>query len=300
MTKPNFLIIGAAKAGTTAIHNYLKQHPQVYMCPVKEPMFFAFEGEKLNFKGSRSQNINNSITNYEDYKALFSDAATQKAIGESSPIYLYSEKAPERISHYLPDAKLIVILRNPIERAYSHYLMLVRNGVEKPNQFIQAIQNEGERDKNRLLPAIPYISGGFYYSQLSRYFDRFGVDQIKIYLYEDLVADSTALLKDIFKFIDVSPDFEPDVSTKHNVSGVPKNRLLKSLVDENNLIKSVAKSLFPDSFRKEMSSKINKFNLDKPSIPPEARSLLKSTYQQEVLNLQNLIHRDLSFWLHKN
>lgn len=299
MPKPNFLIIGAAKAGTTAIHNYLRQHPEIYMSSVKEPMFFAFEGEKVNFRGSRSHNINNSITCIKDYESLFDGVTKEIAIGESSPIYLYNQKAPGRIHHHLPDAKIIAILRDPAERAYSHYLMLVRNGVEKPDKFMEALHNERSQIMNQFLPAIPYVGGGFYYSQLKRYFNLFDREQIKIYLYEDLRLDSQKLLKDIFGFIGVATAFSPDVSVKHNVSGVPKNRFIKTLMNQDNPLKLVAKSLLPQKFRKNIYSQINQLNMDKPTIPDEAKHCLQSIYKSEILNLQELIQRDLSAWLIK-
>ena len=131
MILPNFLIIGSAKAGTTSLHYYLNQHPEIYMTAVKEPRFFALEGKNLNFSGPDKDIINStSVTTYEEYIALFEEVSSEKAIGETSPLYLYSEKAIQRIHHYLPDVKLIVILRNPIDRAFSCYTHLLREGYE--------------------------------------------------------------------------------------------------------------------------------------------------------------------------
>src|SRR3954452_17434204 len=123
MTMPNFLIVGAAKSGTTSLYYYLKQHPQVFVSPVKEPKFFAYEGEKVVYRGpGDAENNRRLVNNLADYRALFGGANGAKAIGEASPVYLYSPKACERIRHYLPDAKLFVILRDPAERAYPSFL----------------------------------------------------------------------------------------------------------------------------------------------------------------------------------
>ena len=141
MVMPNFLVIGAAKAGTTSVYEYLKQHPQIWMSPLKETNFFALEGETLNFRGPGDQDYINrfSITKIEDYLNLFQGVSNQVAIGEVSPLYLYSLKAPERIRHYTPDTKIIIILRNPVDRAYSSFLHLIRDGREQIRNFAQAL-----------------------------------------------------------------------------------------------------------------------------------------------------------------
>ena len=118
MTLPNFLIIGSAKGGTSSLHYYLRQHPQIFMPDLKEPRFFALEGETLNFQNPDSAINHDSVTNLREYKNLFANAINEIGIGEASPLYLYSEKAVRRIKHYVPDAKLIVILRNPVDRSF--------------------------------------------------------------------------------------------------------------------------------------------------------------------------------------
>src|SRR5688572_7713518 len=130
MVMPNFLIIGAAKAGTTSLYSYLNQHPQIFMSPVKEPNFFALEGEKLNFRGPGDAQVINrySITQLESYRAHFKGITQETCIGEASTLYLDHPKAVERIQHYTPKARLITILRDPVERAFSNFLHAVRDG----------------------------------------------------------------------------------------------------------------------------------------------------------------------------
>lgn len=131
MTLPNFLVIGAHKAGTTALYNYLKQHPQVYMSPAKEPRFFALEGKNLKFLGPKKDPGNRCrFTTLEAYRELFQGVSSEVAIGEASTLYLYSQEAPKRIQHYIPDAKLIAILRNPIKRAYSNFVHAMQDDRE--------------------------------------------------------------------------------------------------------------------------------------------------------------------------
>src|SRR3954452_18181658 len=130
MTMPNFLILGAAKAGTTALYHYLKQHPEVCMSEIKETNFFALMGKPLDFRGpGDDEHINRfSVTTWGDYQSRFPDRTDARAVGEASPLYLYSPDAPGRIARWMPKAKLVVILRDPVARAYSAFLHLVRGG----------------------------------------------------------------------------------------------------------------------------------------------------------------------------
>ncbi len=157
MAMPNFLIIGAAKAGTTALYSYLKQHPQIYMSPEKEPHFFAFEGEQPNFGGTAGKQewLNRTvITDIETYRKQFQKVSREIAIGEASALYLYIPKAVERINHYIPDVKLITILRNPIERAYSAFLFQIRDELEPITDFAQALEEEKIRINKNWYPFI--------------------------------------------------------------------------------------------------------------------------------------------------
>ncbi|HHP7229388.1 MAG TPA: sulfotransferase [Xenococcaceae cyanobacterium] len=293
---PNFLIIGAAKAGTTSLYSYLKQHPQIYMSPIKEPRFFALEGEKLDFRGP-TQSINQtSVTTLAEYHQLFQEVTTETAIGEASTVYLSSPKAPERIKHHLPDVKLIAILRDPSERAFSSYTHLVRDGYETLS-FTEAIAAEAIRIEENWQPLWYYQKRGFYYQQLQRYLELFKPEQIKIYLYEDLAIDSAALIQDVTRFLGVDDTFTPD-STRKNVSGIPKNRLLQNLLTKKNPIKSVLKPLLPEPLRQSVLQSLTKSNLGaKPTLSSEMRQKLIAIYREDILKLQDLIHRDLSQWL---
>ena len=296
MTLPNFLIIGAAKAGTTSLSVYLEQHPQVYMCPGKEPRFFALEGEKLDFRGP-AQGINHtSVTSLEEYCRLFQEVSQESAIGEASTLYLSSPKAPQKIKHYLPHAKLIAVLRDPVERAFSSYMHLVRDGYETLS-FAEGLEAEEDRIKEKWQPLWYYKQRGFYYEQLKRYFALFEPEQLKIYLYEDLAADSTAVVQDIACFLGVDPSFTPEI-TRENMSGVPKSRWLQNLFTKDNPLKSAFKPLFSEQLRRSITEKVKKKNLGaKPTLSPEIRQRLLALYREDILKLQELIERDLSKWL---
>lgn len=294
---PNFIILGAAKSGTTALYHYLKQHPQIYLSPIKETEFFAFEGEELNFQGPKDL-PRLSITTLEDYQAQFKDVGDETAIGEASPVYLYSSKAPERIHNYLPDAKLIVILRDPIERAYSQFLMFIRDGREPLQNFMQAVDEEDTRIAQNWAWGWHYLQLGLYHQQLKRYFERYPQEKIKIYLYEELKSNSAGVLKDIFDYLEVDDTFIPNTSVKHNISGIPQNKLIQSWLYEKNIIKKIVKPFLPEKLRKDIFIKLKKKQtLRKPELSSEVRQPLLPFFQEDILRLQELIGKDLSGWL---
>ena len=299
MTIPNFVIIGAAKSGTTSLYRYAKQHPAIYMSPIKEPKFFALEGETLDFRGpgDRQRMENGWITTFEEYSELFRSVTDETAIGEASSLYLYDANAPARIQRYVPHAKLIAILRDPAERAYSNFLHMVRIGVEPVTDFGEALREEETRINSRWMPSWHYTQRGFYYAQLRRYFDRFEQSQIKVYLYEDLAADAGRVLKDLFDFLGVDSTFAPDVSERHNVSGMPRHRTVHGFLTYANPIKSVLKAVVPSGALKRVAQRIRKQNLVRTPVSPEVRSQLIDTYRDDILKLQEIIRRDLSKWL---
>ena len=147
MRLPDFLVIGAAKAGTSAFFRYIEQHPQVYASPIKEPHFFGLEGDSLIFQGPPGNEVkeNKAIRNIDDYQALFQAAPAQSLVVEASVSYLYLPKAAQRIKYYLPNVKLITMLRNPVERAYSSFLHLMRDGREPLKDFSQGLKAEKDR-----------------------------------------------------------------------------------------------------------------------------------------------------------
>lgn len=295
MVMPNFLIIGAQKAGTTSLYHYLNQHPQIYMSSIKEPHFFTLEGEDYDFNGPNGKLQLNPefITTLDAYQRLFEGVTHETAIGEASPSYLYSSKAPERIQHHIPDVKLIVILRNPIDRAYSSFLHCIRGGYEPLRDFEQALQQEEERIRNNWGRRWHYKAHGFYGVQLKRYFERFDRNQIQVYLYEDLCNNSTGLVQDIFKFLQLDETVTPNISTKHNVSEMKGNKFFYTLQQGLSPFKNIIKPLIPEQLR----GSFRKQALIKPPFPPKLRQELIELYREDILHLQNLINRDLSQWL---
>jgi Sulfotransferase family len=297
MTLPNFFVIGTGKCGTTSLYHYLKQHPQIYMSPLKEPDFFRFEGEPPCFKGPGDERYTHRvITRLEDYRALFAGVSDEPAIGEASQSYL-RPKAAHRIRHYIPEAKLIAVLRDPVERAYSAYLALVRDGREWLD-FDGALKEEEARAKANWHGSWRYRHGGFYCSRLRRYYELFGRDQIRVYLYEDLKGDPVGMTHDIFRFLEVDDTFVPDTSLRYNVSGIPRSRALHTFLNRPNRLKTVVGSVLPGGPRNRLSANMRNRNLtEPPPLPESTRKELTDAYREDILELQDLIGRDLSGWL---
>lgn len=303
---PNFLIVGAQKAGTTALYQYLGQHPDVYMSPIKEPHFFAFESRDLDFRGPRDrETLGHMVVKDERaYRELFADAG-EKARGEASAMYLYMEEAVGGIGRHAPDAKLVAVLRSPADRAYSSFLHMVRDGREPISDFGEALAAEEERIAGNWSPIWHYRRMGFYHEQISRYREAFGPERLRVYLYEDLERNPEGVLRDIHEFIGVDSSFVPDVSSRYNASGVPKSKRLHALhrfLLRPNPVKAAFKPFFPKKLRRRMVegslNTLRNRNLVKPPFPEEVRRSLIKGYTEDVARLETLIRRDLSGWLH--
>lgn len=308
MVMPNFFIIGAAKSGTTTLYHRLKQHPQIYMTPIKETNFFAFEGEKLDFTGVKvTESINSYnkeiITDISSYRQQFDNVNQEIAIGESCPSYLYIPKAAENIKRYTPQAKLIVILRDPIERAYSNFLHNIRERTEYYDDFLQAIDAESWRVKNGWWWGFHYVQTSLYYEQLKRYFDIFDESQIKVFLFSQLKNNYKSLYSDIYKFLEVEGveliETQSNLKKKYNSTGIPTSRLLDNLIKDDSPVKRIYQLLIPSkSIRQKITAKVNLLNpLIKPDITLEIREKLLPLFRQDTLRVQNLIQQDLSKWL---
>jgi sulfotransferase family protein len=297
MTLPNFLIIGAQKSGTSAIYAYLSQHPQVFASEIKEPAFFAFEGAQRIFAGPDDARAGRYIVrDLERYRRLFRTVGDRARAGEASSIYMYAPQAAERIRHYIPNAKLIAVLRDPVDRAYSAYRHLVRDGRETLS-FEEGLAAEPSRTAANWHPIFHYKQRGFYYAQLRRYFELFSREQIAVYTYDEFKADPRALLKSMFVFLDIDPDFQPDMSVRHNVSGIPKSRLLHAIIGRPSRAKDLVKRLLPAGAQRLHAALMRRnIVVTEPRIAPETERALQEEYREDIVQLESLIGRDLSAW----
>lgn len=287
MPFPNFFLIGASRSGTTSTYNYLKAHPEIFMSPVKEPRYFAYRDKKMDHKGLTDKyHINrSSVPDSNNYQKLFSgaDENQHKAVGEASPVYLYSEVAAKEIHKDIPDAKLIAILRDPVQRAYSDYLNMLRLGRDFCEPFEKAVELEDKRIKNNWGPFYHYVSKGFYYNQLSRYLKFFDKDQIAVFTHKEFVENTGTVMKKIYAFLEVNPDFEFKNFKTYNRSGVPKNKTLHKIITH---------PLVPlPNFIKNLN-----ITFSKPAMNPKVKKQLQELYANDIKKLEEEFDIDLSHW----
>jgi Sulfotransferase family len=309
---PDFYITGTVKGGTTSLYNYLYEHPDIYMCPVKEPHFFSTDIDPSTFREQYRKMVNVDIDEYirngidsrlvssafvreeKTYLQLFGNVKPSQIMGESSTSYLISKEAASNIYKRNPDAKIIIMLRDPVKRAYSHYLMNYRSGSVKG-----AFQVELEKDmhaepkgwgRTRL-----YADHGFYYEQVKRYLDIFGADKVKIILNEDLSSDTAAVVQDTYSFLGVNPDFHGEFHERHNSATIPVSSFARFLLRQAELIR-VASKIIPKPIRNSIYRNMLVTN-NIPQLDDESKKLLVNIYKDDTKKLQDLIGRDLSHWL---
>ena len=297
--KPTFLILGAMKAGTTALYTQLGTHPEVFMSPVKEPNYFAFAGQDLNFQAPidrRPDGINHtSITDWDAYRALYDAADPDQARGEASHTSLYWPDAANNVKRRVPDARLIAILRNPVERAYSEYLHFRRDGDEPLDSFAAALDAEEERIRNGWAMGR-YVDRGRYDEQLARYVQRFDREQLRVVLHEDLLQSPETVLRSLCSHIGVDPSVELQRDRRVNKSGVPENPWVHAVLTGLQPVRDALGPLIPDRVV-DWANALKNRNLEKPAMRPATRRRLIDRYRPHVRALEDLLDRDLSHWL---
>jgi hypothetical protein len=293
---PNFLVIGAAKSGTTSLYHYLGQHPEVFMSPVKEPRFLALENGVHAFAGPNDDYVlRDSCLTFESYAALFEGARDEQAVGEASTIYLDSGSAPDNIQRRLPDVRLIAILRDPAERAYSAFLNQVRLGTEPEVDFARALALEPERCAAGWFHFWRYRERGFYYRHLVRYYQRFAADRIHVCLYEDLQRDPRSLLSDLFRFLGVNPSFTPAMQHHHNTSTGPSAAWRRRIPGRTSIERNL-KAMLPERLFRGLGRVLRTPGTAPPALDPGLRADLVAAYRDDITALEQLIGRDLSAW----
>jgi hypothetical protein len=294
--KPNFIIIGAMKAATTSLYTYLKQHPDVFMTSIKEPMFFNSLNTENDFvlQGRKTK----KITSFDEYYSLFERVENETAIGEASPAYIYNKNCATLIKEHLPAVKIIAILRQPVERAYSNFLHAKRADREPIENFEDAFNAEEERIEKNWSPLYHYKTKGHYYQQLKRYIDLFPENQIKVILFKDIISNPQKVSKEVFDFLEVDNSFTPNTSKKANGAGKPKGVAgwIVMKLRKNNLIPNIEFSKYLPEFivsyiLKTIYSKPEK--IDNKTI----NTLTNKYYKEDIKQLEKLIERDLSNWL---
>jgi hypothetical protein len=293
---PDFLIIGAYKCGTTSLVEYLGQHSQVFLPWLQEPNYFAYPAD-IRSKSRKPEVDWESIyrrhraRTIDQYHALFEDAPVGVMLGECSPEYMRSEHAWRRIQDTVPDVKLLALLRNPTDRAYSDYQAFVRDSIEQET-FEEAI-----RRPHGVEPGHQYVATGFYGAQLTPYFKAFPREHIKVLLTEDLRTGGTQLLHGVCEWLGIqSSDWQPDLSTTRNISGRPGNLAVSTAYRLRRHLRPWLKPMVPDWAQRRADGLLAS-GLRRETMTPETRRELIEMYRDDIHVLEGLIDRDLSAWM---
>lgn len=297
---PNFLIVGMAKCGTSSLSKYLQQHPDIFISTPKEPRFITSQFSPFPLNGPKDDKVEAwYVKDLDSYKNLFESANT-KAIGEASADTLFFHQGSiPTIKKYFGNPKIIIILRNPVKRAFSAYQHLVRDERESLS-FEEALNLEPDRIKKNFELIYFYKAASLYYTAVKAFMEAF--PEVKVVLSNDLSENPQQVLSEVFSFLEVDDDFTVDTSLKHNISGLPKSRILHNILHEENfirkLIRPLARTFLPtQQAREQMVNNLKAKNFNRLKIDPQTKKDLTEFFTDDVQKTQELIGRDLSKWL---
>lgn len=281
---PNFFIVGAAKAGTTSLYRFLAQHPQVFMSGIKEPHFFSAVSPRKEQK-----DIVKTVSDERCYRRLFEGSAGYIAVGESSPSYLSELGTAERINRIIPDAKAIILLRDPIARAHSHYLMDVRTGIQRQS-FWDAIQSDYAKSEKGWGVSHMYVELGMYHLQVKHYLDVFGRKRVLILTSEELSLRTCDALCRVAMFLGIDPaQFkEVDVTYPHNQFAAPSSKFALSVL-RSQWVKLTVRLVTSVKFRQHLRDRFLLAKTAKPEIDAQTKEFLRSIYEPELEKLEALL-----------
>jgi hypothetical protein len=293
---PKFIISGVARCGTTSLFYYLNQHPEIGMSKVKEPKYFSSIDLNLPQKGVGDDTVFSKVVKDEiNYGKLFTGLEKFKTIGEgSSDCFYYHRTVIPRIKEKLGDVKIIVCLRNPVERAFSAYNNLVRDSREHLD-FLKGLEAEQERIDGNWDWMYHYKEGSLYAEALEHYQKEF--TNVKVIFFDDIELDTQKVLRELFMFLGVNPKITIDTSTKYSHSGKPKSKLVSLLASRKNPIifwvRQITLKLIPRKYLEKAASKM----FEKDAIDTETLKHLKTFFEEDILKLQILTNRNLKNWL---
>jgi hypothetical protein len=285
---PNFFLVGAAKAGTTSLRVYLSQHPQVFFPRIREPHFFT------QVTLSRRQRLlYETVTDRSKYLHLFKGARRFEVVGDASPSYLWHPEVPARIRQLIPDAKIAMILRDPVERAHSHYLMDYREGVENLDFYEALVHDMCRSDRGWGISSL-YFELGLYARQVRRYLETFPPHRVMILFFEDFSRDVKRALNDLagFLHLDSSATDRIDTSKVHNAYAEPRFQFMRRLAG-GSIPRLLGQTIVPPAAGQLIFERFFLRRANKPPMDPRAHRLLCELYDPEVSALEKILGRSL-------
>ena len=282
----DFFIVGAPKAGTTSLFYYLNKNKGICMSSIKEPNFFSSQDLKIQ----KIYYDSLILDNLKEYERIFTPKNKQQIIGEASVSYLFYPNVANRIFDYNPRSKIIIILRDPVERAFSHYSMDLRLGHVKLS--LDELFDLGLNNKDNLF-FQQYILLGQYYEQVNRYIEVFGRENICVKFYDELKLDASSFYSDILKFLQQENDHNIDFNQPFNKSKLPSNKFIKWLYSWP-IIRKISLIFLPLSVIEFIN--INFFKENNNIINNDLKSKLHSFFLEDIEKLEKLLSKDLNSW----
>jgi hypothetical protein len=296
MKKPDFFIVGVPKCGTTTMHNYLKQHPEIFLPELKE----------LHCFGADFHRINHTPYTKEQYLSFFTGAKNKKRIGDASTSYLHSSTAALEIKEFNPSAKIIIMLRNPVDVMYAYHHTNLYGGFEYIADFEEALNAEDKRkrglcwpDRSGILECLFYREVVRYSKHIRRYFKIFDRENIHIIIFDDFKNDTAGIYKQALCFLGVNSNFCTDFRIIKPDKSLWSVAVQNFLLSPPHIVKSFSHMIIPDNLRQTLVSslrRLNTTNAPRPPMDTELRRRLQAEFAPEVERLSELLGRDLTHW----
>jgi hypothetical protein len=293
--RPNFFIVGAPKCGTTALETYLGRHPDVFMCPLVEPHYF---GTDLPFGGR-------APFDEGDYLSLFANARDQRRVGEKSVWYLYSKRAAVEIKTFDPGARIIVMLRNPVDQMHALHGECRFQGSEHIKDFEAALRAEPARRQGLGLPprgmreACLYSAVARYPEQLARYFEVFGRENVHVIIFDDLRAHAASVYRSTLAFLDLPPAADIDLRPENTSHQPRSDRVARMIHEPPQLLRRLVRAILPLPARVRVTTRLRRLNRREAPRSPmsaELRRRLQAQFAGDVERLGEMLGRDLTHW----
>lgn len=302
---PDFIIAGSAKSGTTALHYMLEQHPDVRMSEIKETNFFvhAFEAADryVDHRGRPTPPADERraiVDSLEKYRSMFAGARESQKLGEASPWYLINHAVPARIHGHRPDTRIVVILRNPADVAFANFMHHVRAGSESiAAADVGRILDARRYADERLYPFCRHLDIPRYAAHLPHWFDTFDRSQLHLMIYEEFRADRRRALSGLFAFLGLRDNVPIDVERRVNVSGVPRSRLVRDLIQDNHAFKRLVAAVVPTRPRRRIRALLETLNTNpRVTLPGSVRARLDDLYEADVAYVEAVLGRPVEHW----
>ena len=292
--KPTFFIVGGSRCGTTSLHRVLAHHPGIFLPREKSPNYFTAE-DMADFPEATAMAAMKShlITDQAEYLNLFASATDEQLLGEVSPVYLQSIHTAARIAAFAPKAKIVAILRNPVDRAFSHYIGRRRDGLETRTSFKEVIASELADREPKLVAFNHYLAIGRYGFFLKSFCREFPSEQIKLLFFDDLVHNPAAVLQDLFAFLGVEQLDDQLPLEQKNRGGIIQNPLLRNVWTRTALSRARFRKYLPARAR-DLVGRVFLSKIHKPSLDPEIRNDLIEYFADDLRDLEALCESSLA------